>query len=99
MKAILTTFEDLFLIRSHGRKFYFEDLGIAHLLRTEGARKSQERTIEELVFSDSNPFEPITRKKKSAYLPIQRGEGPRFPSWCRPEPQVSGLWRWTRKTS
>lgn len=90
MKAILTTFEDLFLIRSHGRKFYFEDLGIAHLLRTEGARKSQERTIEELVFSELKSVRAYHSEEKVSLSSYSTRGGAEVPFVV--SSRTSGVW-------
>ncbi len=64
MKAILQTFEDLFLVRNHGRALYFEDLGVAEILREEFGGRVPVRDVEALLFSELKAIRAYTSDER-----------------------------------
>jgi predicted AAA+ superfamily ATPase len=70
MKVVLQTFENLFLIRNHGKTVFFEDLGIAELLRAEFGGRTPINSVEEVLYSELKAIRAYSadeRVKLSAY--------------------------------
>ena len=78
IKVIIRTFEDLFLIRWHGKTCFFEDLGIRnHLVESRGLHLT--RPIESLVFSQLKAARAYLKEEAIRIHPYQTRGGAYVP--------------------